>query len=223
MPIKLYQINGTATVRAVKMTAEALQLKLETQDVNLKAGEHLTPEFLEKNPAHTVPMIEEEDFTLSDSHAIITYLVWKYGNEQQSKLYPDDLRIRANITQRLFFEATVLATTTSAIVYAIYRNEQTEPTPQQIEAVKGAYETLERYLQKTKFVACDHITVADICLVASLTTSAVWVPLDDKFTKIKAWLKTLAEEDWYKKGNLPGLKQYIEFVKPIYNKVNDNI
>ena len=222
MPLKLYKIDGSGPVRTVLMTIEALQLKIETQNVNIMTGDHLTPEFLDKNPAHTVPLLEDDDFHLADSHAIITYLVSKYGDEEQSKLYPNDLRTRATINQRLFYEATVLTSATGAIVYGILRHGQTDPTPQQIEAVNAAYEILDRYLQKTKYVACDHVTLADIACVASITTAGSWVPVDDKYTKIKAWLKTLQEEDWYKKGNLPQLQLYRMFMKTKYSKISDS-
>ena len=74
-------MDGSGPVRAVLMTAEALKLKYDTQDVNILNGDTRTPEYLEKNPAHTVPIIEDDDFVLADSHAIIAYLVSKYGVE----------------------------------------------------------------------------------------------------------------------------------------------
>nr|WJR88238.1 glutathione S-transferase epsilon 3 [Agrotis ipsilon] len=215
MSFKLYKIDGSGPVRAVLMTAEALQIKFDTQDVDLFGGEHLKPEYLEKNPAHTVPMIEEDNFVLADSHAIITYLASKYGGE---KLYPSDLRIRATIIQRLFFEATTIHKAYSTLINGILREGQTAPTPEQIKAVNDGYEILDKYLQKTKFVACDHVTLADIACVASVSTLGYWIPVDDKFKNVKAWWKNLEKEDWYKKGNLPGMAAYAAYFDTKFNK-----
>ena len=120
-------------------------------------------------------------------------------------MYPSDLRTRATVNQRLYFEATILTNAAKSALYGIAHHGQTAPTPQQIEEINASFEIMERYLQKTKYVACDHVTIADITCASSITTTATFVPIDDKFPKIKAWLKTLQEEDWYKKGNLPGL------------------
>lgn len=59
------------------------------------------------NPQHTVPTLDDEGFILWDSHAIMPYLVAKYGKEKS--LYPEDLQKRAIIDQRLHFDSNVLA------------------------------------------------------------------------------------------------------------------
>lgn len=58
--------------------------------------------------------MEEDGFVLWDSHAIMGYLVEKYGKDD--KLYPKDLRKRAIVDQRLHFESGVLFPTHMAIV-----------------------------------------------------------------------------------------------------------
>ncbi|KAJ8717447.1 hypothetical protein PYW08_005846 [Mythimna loreyi] len=214
---KVYKIEGSPTVRAVLMTAEALNVDYETHSVDFMGGEHKTPEYLEKNPAHTVPIIEEDGFFLADSHAIITYLADKYGDEE-SKLYPKDLKTRAIVNQRLFFEATVLNSASTSVSYGVVREGQTGPTPHQIEDVNECYEILDKYLQKTKFVACDHLTVADFSCIAAVTFMDFWVPVDEKYTKVKAWMKGLEKEDWYQRGLIPGLTLFKEYMTNIKKK-----
>lgn len=65
------------------------------------------------NPQHTVPtLVDDDGFTIWDSHAIMVYLVAKYA--QNDSLYPKDLKKRAIIDQRLHFE--------SGVVFATLRN-----------------------------------------------------------------------------------------------------
>ncbi|KAJ8717506.1 hypothetical protein PYW08_005905 [Mythimna loreyi] len=212
MRLKIYKMNVSPPSRAVLMTAELLKLNYVTQDVDLIAGEHKSPDYLEKNPMHTVPVLEDGDFLLADSHAIIIYLVSKHGGGQQSKLYPSDLKLRAIVNQRLFFETSNVAGAAREVVVGIMAG-QSAPTANQIENLNDAYGILEKYLQKTKFVAGNHMTIADVSLVAGISSINVLVPVDAKYTRVHAWWNSLKEEDWYKKANLPGLAQYEELMK----------
>lgn len=66
------------------------------------------------NPQHTVPTLKDGDFVLWDSHAVSTYLVGKYGNDDS--LYPKDLEKRAVVDQRLHFDSGILFPRLAAIV-----------------------------------------------------------------------------------------------------------
>lgn len=72
------------------------------------AGEHLKEEYLQKNPQHTIPLLEDNGVFISDSHAICTYLIQKYGDAKAQSLYPADLYQRALIDQKLHFDSGVL-------------------------------------------------------------------------------------------------------------------
>ncbi|KAJ8718211.1 hypothetical protein PYW07_006141 [Mythimna separata] len=217
MPLKIYKTDASPPVRAVMMTTELIKLKIDVQEVNIFTGANKTPEYLEKNPLHSVPLLEDGDFVLSDSHAIITYLVSKYGAEKRSTLYPNELSVRAIIDSRLYFDTSILFPNIRAIIKAILADGIKEVTPKQIEDVNAAYEILDKYLQKTKFVAGDNLTVADVSCVASISSLDVLVPVDDKYEKLKAWWSSLQEEEWYQEGNLPGLAQYEGLVKSMLN------
>lgn len=46
MPIKLYKMDVSPPARAAMMGVEIFKVPAELVDLNLGAGEHLTPEFL---------------------------------------------------------------------------------------------------------------------------------------------------------------------------------
>lgn len=66
------------------------------------------------NSQHTVPTLQDGDFSVWDSHAINAYLVTKYG--KNDSLYPKDPEKRAVVDQRLHFDSSVLFPRLAAIV-----------------------------------------------------------------------------------------------------------
>lgn len=81
----------------------ALQIKV----INLAAGEHKTDEFTKLNPQQKVPTVDDDGFVMSESRAIMAYLV----NEKcpDSTLYPADAKTRFVIDQRLYYDATAFS------------------------------------------------------------------------------------------------------------------
>lgn len=79
-PIRLYRHPLSGHAHRVELFLSLLGLPVELINVDLKSGAHKKPEFLTKNPLGQLPVIEDGDFTLSDSNAILIYLATKYGN-----------------------------------------------------------------------------------------------------------------------------------------------
>ena len=73
-PIRLYRFALSGHAHRVQLMLSLLQLPCELVDVDLAAGEHKTPAFLALNAFGQVPVIEDGDFTLADSNAILVYL-----------------------------------------------------------------------------------------------------------------------------------------------------
>jgi glutathione S-transferase len=84
----------------VRIFVRAAKLDFEEVDV---WGKTQTPEFLQKDPAHLTPMIEEEGLprgSLWESCAIMQYLCNKHDLEQ---FYPKDPAQRAMIDSAMFY------------------------------------------------------------------------------------------------------------------------
>lgn len=105
----LFGVDGSPPTRFCLLTTKAIDLDIDYRVVNMAGGEHRSEEFLQKNPLHTVPVLEDNGKYLTDSHAICTYLVQKYGSKKhQEELYPSDLFQRSLVDQKLYFDAGVL-------------------------------------------------------------------------------------------------------------------
>lgn len=102
----LYGNDLSPPVRAVLFTVNAIGLDFNYHEVKVFENEHLSEEYVKKNPQHTIPMLEDDAKYIWDSHAVSVYLIEKYGDDQF--LYPKDLYKRAVIDQRLHFDSGVL-------------------------------------------------------------------------------------------------------------------
>ncbi len=80
VPIKLYRHELSGHSHRVQLMLSLLGLKHDLIDVDLRKGEHKTPEFLRKSPLGLVPVIEDGDIVLSDSSAILVYLATRYDD-----------------------------------------------------------------------------------------------------------------------------------------------
>lgn len=213
MGITIYKIDASPPARAVLMMADILQVNHEIKEVNTLAGEQHDPEYLQKNPLHKVPLLEDGDFILADSHAILTYLVSKYGAEKRAIYYPSDLRTRATVDQRLYFDATILFPKIISIGDSVLKEGAAEPSPQQIDEVIEAYGFAEKYLERSSYIAAEHITVADVSCVASISSLNALVPVGEEFPNLGKWFRMLQSQQWYEKANVPGLTQLEGFLK----------
>lgn len=98
----LYFTAGSPPARAVLMLCRELDIDVEVKPVDLFNGEQLKEEFLKLNPAHEVPTWVEGDFILTESRAILAYLV--NSRKPGSTLYPTEAKARAVVDQRLNYD-----------------------------------------------------------------------------------------------------------------------
>lgn len=91
--------------RSCLMLAKMLNLEVEIKEINIPIGENLKEEFTKINPLKKVPVLVDGDFTLTESKAILAYLV--NSRKPGNALYPHDPRKRAVIDSRLHFDGSV--------------------------------------------------------------------------------------------------------------------
>ncbi|KAF5290820.1 hypothetical protein FQA39_LY14582 [Lamprigera yunnana] len=216
MAPKLYCVDASPPVRSVYLTAAALGLKLDLHQVKIFENELLSPEFLKLNPQHTIPTLVDDDGTVIwDSHAINTYLISKYGKDDS--LYPKDLALRAKVDQRLHFDSGLAFPGIRRITEPIvFRGMRTIPENLKEDNLK-TYGFLETFLKDSKWMVGNNLTVADMCLIPSITTLNLLVPIDEnKFPNLTAYIKR-AEELPYYNLNKKGLDDSAQL---IHSKLN---
>jgi glutathione S-transferase len=95
--MKLYYHPVSTTCRPIMLFAAEAGIALDYELVDLFTGAQYKPEYQSINPSAQVPVLDDGDFRLTESSAILKYLADKVG----SPAYPTDLRKRARINERM--------------------------------------------------------------------------------------------------------------------------
>src|SRR5215472_11894637 len=103
--MKLYDFPPSPNCQKVRAVLYELGLPFETVPVHLFKGETRTPAYLAKNPNGRAPLLEDGDFLLWESNAILGYLANKSGTTQ---LAPTSARERADVERWLFWQGAHL-------------------------------------------------------------------------------------------------------------------
>lgn len=97
MSMKLYYHPASTTSRPLMMFIADNGIAAELQLVDLFTGEHYGETFTGINPNRLVPVLEDGDFRLTESSAILKYLADKID----SPAYPKGLRERARVNEMM--------------------------------------------------------------------------------------------------------------------------
>lgn len=97
----LYHHPVSVPSRAALLTIRNLGLDVQVKVIDIYKGEQNTPQYLSINPLHQVPTYSDNNFNLTESRAIICFLA-----SSANKFYPTDLKKRALVDSRMFFDAT---------------------------------------------------------------------------------------------------------------------
>ncbi|XP_025833967.1 glutathione S-transferase 1-like [Agrilus planipennis] len=214
MTITLYFADASPPARSSILTIKALGLKNVTfKRVDLMQREQHKPEFLKLNPQHTVPtLVDEDGFTVWDSHAINTYLASKY--DEKSSFYPKDLQKRAIIDQRLHFSCGTLFPRIARTFVGLLFHPEAGISQESIDEIKEAYGFLEKFLEKGKYIAGNELTVADFSLATEVVSIVYCPPSPDEFPKITAWIKRMKELPYFDEVNEKALQILQALVNP---------
>ena len=107
--LTLWGVGTSRTIRAHWAMAE-LGLDYETRPIGARTGETQTAEYTKLNPRQKIPLLQDDDFCIGESAAIVAYLSRTYPQGQTS-LIPETPRDYAAWLEWSFFIVTELDST----------------------------------------------------------------------------------------------------------------
>jgi len=93
--MKLYMHPVSTTSRPVMQFIADNDIKCDMEVVDILKGAHYEPAYSKINPNHLIPMLEDGDFRLTESAAILRYLAEKID----SPAFPKDIKQRARVNE----------------------------------------------------------------------------------------------------------------------------
>jgi glutathione S-transferase len=183
--MKLYLDTGRApNPRKVRIYLAEKGLNVPTQELNLRAGEQRSPEFLKMNLFAGVPILELDDGTvIPESLAIIEYL---------EEIYPEPPLIGKDPVSRALVRAwerrCEIGVYLSASRMALSKGEVSEHAKRTLVARLAL---VNDGLQGREWVA-GQFSIADITLLIGLdTASRGQFTLDPAWTNLRRWYEAM--------------------------------
>ncbi|GAU12303.1 hypothetical protein TSUD_252530 [Trifolium subterraneum] len=167
MVVKVYGPHCASAKRVLVCLIEK-GIEFEVVPINVLEGEHKNPEYLKLQPFGTIPVIQDGDYTLYESRAIMRYYAEKYrsqgiellGNTIEEKgLMEQWLEVEANNFHPSAYNLTVHVLFPSLLADNTPNPKIIEESEATLVKVLNIYE--ER-LSKSKYLAGDFFSLADI-------------------------------------------------------------
>jgi len=210
----LYIFPLSAPCRAVMMTAKAADIHLELKTIDLFKGEQKEEAFLKINPDHTVPTLAIPGvITLWESRAIQQFLLDMYVPNHS--LYPRDPVRRARIDRLQQYSLSEVNTAVRNYIRPQLL-ERKQPEPEKIVAVENVLTYLDNILKDSKYLAADHLTVADLSIIADLAMLDLKDWAFDRWEHVKRWRDAIRNEKWYAEINNSCIEEFkVKLAQPV--------
>ena len=198
--LKIWGRRNSVNVKKALWVAEELGLQYERIDAGLQFGVNKTPEYLAMNPTGLVPTIDDDGFTLWESHTIVRYLAAKHS---MGKLCPAGARERADGERWMDWAHTFSREFQRPVFWALARTPPEQRDMKAVnEAVNKCGELLqipEKRLMQKPFLGGDHFSMADIPLGCHVQ---LWMrlPIQDRprLPALEGWFARLCERASYR-------------------------
>jgi glutathione S-transferase len=201
--MKLHIVPGSPNTRKVEAVIHHLGLEADIQEYDFFAGDLRKPSYLALNPNARVPTLEDGNFILWESNAIMQYLADKAGDDP---LFPRKAQTRADIVRwqcweqvhfnrafgALAFEAVAKARrglAADAAIVTLAQADLARNTP-----------VLETHLAGRQYLVGNAVTLADYSMM-TFESYRSQVPFDwspyshlnaylDRVSKLEPWVRS---------------------------------
>lgn len=196
MSLKLHVFPLSPRGFKVLAVANHLGLDYEFCLCDLTKGDQKQAWFTAINPNQRMPALEDGDFTLWESNAIIQYL----ASKRPGALSPTDAQGAADVARWLYWESTTWDAACAVLAFERLVKPfftGAEPDPREVE--RGLREfafaagVLEGHLAGCDYICGDKLSLADFAIAAALTIAdRAQLPLVE-YPEIRRWGARMAE------------------------------
>jgi len=200
--MKLYQHPFSPNCQKVVALAHEVGTPLELALVEIFKGENRAPAMLAKNPNGKVPILEDGDFVLWESRAMLTYIAAKAG---RADLAPTTPRERAEVDRWTAWQGAHFGPAIRKVAFErIVKKLVGRGAPDEAVVKVGMEEfavtasVLEQSFGSKEYL-CGRLTVADFDLAPAAALAASCGLDLGAYPKASAWLGRMLARDSMKK------------------------
>ena len=200
--IKLYSA-ATPNGHKVHIMLEELGLPYEANRVRIGQGEQFKPSFLKISPNNKIPAIIDTDgpggkpISVFETGAILFYL-----GEKTGKFLPKRTRERMEVMQWLMFQMGGIGPMLGQAHH--FRHYAPKKIPYAFDRYTNEaarlYGVMDRQLKKSKFIANDKYSIADMACYPWIAMHARQGQDMKDFRHVKRWLETVGARPAVKRG-----------------------
>jgi glutathione S-transferase len=172
--------------------------------VDVMKGEQKQPGYLAKQPFGLVPVLEDDDFTMYESRAIIRYLDERLSGPA---LTPKDLKDRGRMEQFISMEQSYFSAPALKIIWNLMFKKMMGQEPDMAAVSQGkadvarTLDVVEKELATREFLAGSAFTLADIVWMPYaqyLVSSGEGALLTDRPNVAAWWKRVSGRSSWVK-------------------------
>ena len=186
--MRLYNYAGSANGYKAELLLALLGRTYERVEVAIFDGASRTPEFLAKNPAGRIPVLERDDGTcLPESNAIL----WHLG--RGTPFVPETPHEQDRVVAWLMFEQSEVEPVIGSARFWLQTgrdSERRDELGRRLAWAKQTLATLDRELADKRFLVGDRATIADVAIYGYVHLAPeIDLPLGPNVT---AWCERIA-------------------------------
>ncbi|KAK4775569.1 hypothetical protein SAY87_023530 [Trapa incisa] len=205
--LKLHGLPMSSCTTRVMICLHEKGVEFELVPVDLFTGQHKQPPFLDKNPFGQIPVLEDGDLTIFESRAITQYISEKYKDQGTDLVHPGSLEQCTMVKVWSEVESHQFNPVISPIIYQFFVEPLQGKSPDQaivdenLEKLRMVLDVYEERLGKTKYLAGDFFSLADLHHMPFLFyfMKTPWSSVVDERAKVKAWWEDISSRDAFKK------------------------
>ncbi|XP_041931731.1 glutathione S-transferase theta-3-like [Alosa sapidissima] len=194
MPLELYLDLFSQPCRSVYIFAKKNNIPFDFKQTSLMLGDQHGEEFGKINMMRKVPAMRDGEFCLSESIAMMMYMVEKFKTPDH--WYPADLQKRARVNEYLAWQhggirmhGSKMFWITVMVPKIMGKEIPQDKRDDAVEDLNGSLKMIEeKFLQDKPFIAGDQISLADlVAIVEIFQPLAAGVDVFEGRPKLSAW------------------------------------
>jgi glutathione S-transferase len=183
--MKLYYTPLSGHAHRAQLFLALLGVEHELVSLDLRAGEHKTPAFLQINRFGQVPVLVDGDTVIPDSNAILVYLAKKY---QRSDWLPETPAGAAAVQRWLSVAAGQVAYGLCAARLVTLIDAPFDAA-EVIDRSHAILKLIDAELEGREWIAAPHPTIADVALYSYIANAPEGNVDLGGYARVVAWLE----------------------------------